>query len=85
MDRRLEKLLAKRRVRRGHNSRIIEEAEPALRDGTQSQLSTLVLRLETSNEELRKINDKLEPLILEEEFEAEYNEAVRKCPESRQR
>ncbi|KAL1442159.1 hypothetical protein MTO96_046522 [Rhipicephalus appendiculatus] len=77
MDRRLEKLLAKRRVRRGHNSRIIDEAEPALRDGTQSQLSTLVLRLETSNEELRKINDKLEPLILEEEFEAEYNEAVR--------
>ncbi|KAL1471960.1 hypothetical protein MTO96_039635 [Rhipicephalus appendiculatus] len=35
-----------------------------------------ILRLETSNEELRKINDKLEPLILEEGFEAEYNEAV---------
>lgn len=36
MDRRSEKLLAKRRVQCGHNSRIIDEAEPALRDGTQS-------------------------------------------------
>lgn len=33
--------------------------------------------METSNEELRKVNKKLDPLILEEEFEAEYGEALR--------
>lgn len=47
-----------------------------LRKGTSSQVTTLIHRLETSNEELHKINEKLEPLIPEAEFEAEYGEAV---------
>lgn len=65
----MDKHQAKRRVRRSHNSRIIE-AELVLREGTSSQVTTLIHRLETSNEELRKINEKLEPLIPEAEFEA---------------
>ncbi|KAH7932331.1 hypothetical protein HPB51_029360 [Rhipicephalus microplus] len=77
MNRRLEKLLAKMRVSHSHNSRIIDEAKPALCDWTQSQLCTLILRLKTSNEQLRNNNDKLELLILQKEFEAEYNKTVR--------
>ncbi|XP_037528988.1 uncharacterized protein LOC119406321 [Rhipicephalus sanguineus] len=70
----MDKLKAKRTSRRSLNSRIINEASALLRNdsATHEQLDSIYERLKTNNDELNKINNELESVITDEDFQSEY-------------
>ncbi|XP_037529331.1 uncharacterized protein LOC119406672 [Rhipicephalus sanguineus] len=70
----MDKLKAKRTSRRPLNSRIINEASALLRNdsATHEQLDSIYERLKTNNDELNKINNELESVITDEDFQSEY-------------
>lgn len=75
----MEKLKFKRTSRRAQNTRIINEASAAIADpcATTDQLASLYERLKANNDELNKINEKLEAYIQDQgAFETEYASVI---------
>lgn len=71
----MERLKSKRTSRRAQNTRIINEASELLANDSASydQLNSIYERLKANNEELKNLNNEIEPHIPDEEFEVEYN------------
>ncbi|KAH6928629.1 hypothetical protein HPB50_018011 [Hyalomma asiaticum] len=70
----MEKIKAKRTVRRRQNTVIINEATAALETADAEELAAILHRLEISNGELRKLNEEMEVHIAADAFEDEYTE-----------
>ncbi|XP_040066946.1 uncharacterized protein LOC120840458 [Ixodes scapularis] len=70
----MDRLKTKRRVRRSQNTKIITDIMTALQSTTLdiNSLKNLRDRLIASNEELRKVNEEIEPLITDADLEADY-------------
>ncbi|XP_042149590.1 uncharacterized protein LOC121837829 [Ixodes scapularis] len=70
----MDRLKTKRRVRRSQNTKIITDITTALHSTTLdiNSLKNLRDRLIASNEELRKVNEEIEPLITDADLEADY-------------
>ncbi|KAH6940133.1 hypothetical protein HPB50_025362 [Hyalomma asiaticum] len=72
----MEKIKAKRTVRRRQNTVIINEATAALETADAEELAAILHRLEISNGELRKLNEEMEVHIAADAFEDEYTEVT---------
>lgn len=72
----MEKIQAKRAVRRLQNTVVINEAITALETADAEELAAILHRLEISNGELRKLNEEMEARIAADAFEHEYTEVT---------
>ncbi|KAH6946129.1 hypothetical protein HPB50_011767 [Hyalomma asiaticum] len=72
----MEKIKAKRMVQRRQNTVIINEVTTALETADTEELAAILHRLDVSNEELQKLNEKMEDHISAEAFVDEYTEVT---------
>ncbi|XP_042149925.1 uncharacterized protein LOC121838027 [Ixodes scapularis] len=71
----MDRLKKKRAVRRSRNTKLINEIRAALESYPMDskRLESLRHRLLASNEELRKVNEEIEPFIDDNDLEEDYN------------